>query len=200
MRRNILFSISILVLISGCSVLQTFENIARLKYKIHSASDYQISGINPLNKRSLKDFSALELLKLTSAVTKGSMPLVFTLNIEAKNPNDGTTGAARTDLNITSLPWKLLVNDNQVVAGNISEPVFVPGKGESVIIPIKIEFDILKSLKEKSLDDVFNLLLNVGGIDGSTSNLKLMIQPVLGTPVGNIGYPSEITVVDKTFN
>jgi hypothetical protein len=128
------------------------------------------------------------------------MPLVFTLNIEAKNPNDGTTGAARTDLNITSLPWKLLVNDNQVVAGNISEPVFVPGKGESVIIPIKIEFDILKSLKEKSLDDVFNLLLNVGGIDGSTSNLKLMIQPVLGTPVGNIGYPSEITVVDKTFN
>ncbi|MBX3007750.1 MAG: LEA type 2 family protein [Melioribacteraceae bacterium] len=200
MRRSFLFSISILIIISGCSVLQTFENIARLKYKIHSASDYQISGINPLNKKSLKDFSALEMLKLTSAVAKGSMPLVFTLNIEAKNPNDGASGSPRTDISITSLPWKLFVNDNQLVAGNISEPIFVPGKGESMLIPIKIEFDILKSLKDRSLEDVFNLLLNVGGVDGSTSNLKLKIQPVLGTPVGNIGYPSEITVVDKTFN
>lgn len=200
MRRNILFSIAALILITSCSVLQTFENISRLKYKIHSTSDYRISGISPSNKKSLKDFSALEVLKLTSAVTKGSMPLVFTLNIEAKNPNDGTSGGTRTDLSITSLPWKLFVNDNQVITGNISEPIFVPGKGESVFIPIQIEFDILKSLKEKSLDDVFNLLLNVGGIDGSTSNLKLKIQPVLGTPVGNIGYPSEITVIDKSFN
>lgn len=190
----------ILILLAGCSVLKTLENFSRLKYRIHSASDYQILGVSIANKKSIKDFSSFEMLKLTTGLLKGTIPLTFTLNIEAKNPNDGSGGYPKTDLSIDSFPWYLLVNDKEVISGNISEPVFVPGKGESTIIPIRIEFDIAKSFKEKSLDDIIMLALQLGGYEGSTSNLKMITKPVIGTPIGKFEYPNDITIVDKTFN
>ncbi|MHB9040598.1 MAG: hypothetical protein ACYC4T_08075 [Melioribacteraceae bacterium] len=191
----LLFSI-----VSGCTVYQTISNVSRLKYKINSATDYKVIGISIANKKSLKDFNSLELLKLTAGLMRGNLPLTFLLNIEAKNPNDGNGGFARTDLNISSFPWRLYLNEKEIVQGNIAEPVFVPGKGESVIIPIKIEFNIAKSFKEKSMDDILLLLLQIGGAHGSTSNLKMIAKPVLGTPLGKIEYPNEITIVDKSFN
>ena len=198
--RKIFLVILIIPLLYSCSVIQTMQNVSRLKYKIESANDYRVQGITISDKKSLKDFNAIEILKLTAGLAKGNLPLTFLLNIEAKNPNDGSGGYPRTDISIVSFPWRLFINDKETVKGNIGQPVYVPGKGESVIIPIRIEFDIAKSFKEKSLDDILSLLLQIGGVKGSTSNLKLMVQPVLGTPLGNIKYPDEITVVDKTFN
>jgi hypothetical protein len=188
------------ILFSACDVIKTFENLARLKYRIDSATDYRVQGINVQDKKSLKDFNAVEMLKITAGFVKGTLPLTFNLNIEAKNPNDGSTGYAQTDITLSSFPYKLILNGKEIARGNIEKPVYVPGKGSSVIIPLKIEFDIVKSFKEKSLDDILLLLLQAGGANGSTSNIKLRVQPSLGTPIGNIKYPEEITIVDKTFN
>ncbi|MBI3123430.1 MAG: LEA type 2 family protein [Ignavibacteriales bacterium] len=188
------------LIISGCSVLQTISNISRLKYKIGSATNYQIAGIEVKNKRSIKDFNAMEVLKLSGGLMKGSLPLTFILNVEAKNPNNGSGGYPATDISITNFPWRLFVNDKEVVSGGLANPILVPGKGEATIIPLQVQFDLAKSFKEKSLDDLLGLILQVAGAGGSTSNLKLKAQPSLGTPIGNIKYPDEITIVDKTFN
>lgn len=198
-KQSIIIFVSFSIL-SGCSVYQTISNISRLKYKIYSATDYKIVGITLTDKKSIKDFNSIELLKITAGFIKGNLPLTFLLNIEAKNPNDGNEGFARTDLNIASFPWRLFLNEKEIVQGNIAEPVFVPGKGESVIIPVKIEFNVAKSFKEKSMDDILLFLLQVGGVRGSTSNFKMIAKPVLGTPFGKLEYPDEITIVDKSFN
>ncbi|MDQ7815683.1 MAG: hypothetical protein RDU14_01515 [Melioribacteraceae bacterium] len=198
--RKLISLIILITFVQGCSILKTFENISRLKYKIHSAMDYKILGINIGSKKSLSDFSSLEMLKLSSGVLKGNLPLTFSLNIEAKNPNDGSGGSPATDLTLESFPYKLFLNEKEVLSGNIDKPINVPGKGESTLITLNIDFDIAKSMKEKSLDDILSLLLNLGGISGSTSNIKLLVKPVVGTPIGNINYPNEITIVDKTFN
>lgn len=188
------------IILAGCSVLQTVQNVSRLKYRIDSAADYRVAGIFLADKKTIRDFSTIEILKLTTGLAKGNLPLTFVLNVEAKNPNDGSGGYPRTDLTLASFPWRLFINDKETVKGNIKEPVFVPGKGESVLIPIKIEFDIAKSFKDKSIDDTLALLLQIGGVKNSTSNLKLLARPVVGTPFGNLAYPDEITIVDKTFN
>jgi len=198
--RRLISLLIIFSFLSGCSILKTMENISRLKYKIHSALDYKILGIDVKGKKSIKDFNSIEMLKLTSGLLKGTLPLTFTLNIEAKNPNDGSGGYPRTDLTLESFPYKLFVNEKEIITGNISQPLNVPGIGESTLIKLNIEFDLAKSVKEKSLDDVLSLLLNLGGLGGSTSNLKLLVKPVVGTPIGSINYPNEITIVDKTFN
>ncbi|MBM4171202.1 MAG: LEA type 2 family protein [Ignavibacteria bacterium] len=190
----------IIFLFVGCSVLKTVENFSRLKYKIHSSTDYQILGINIKEKKSLNDFSSFEMLKLTTGLLKGTLPLSFTLNVETKNPNDGSGGYPKTDLSIESFPWHLLLNDKEVLNGNIPQPILVPGKGESTLIPLRIEFDIAKNFKEKNIDDILFLVLQMGGLKGSTSNLKLITRPVVGTPMGSIEYPNNITIIDKTYN
>jgi hypothetical protein len=187
-------------MLAGCAVFQTVSNVSRLKYRIHSARNYRVMGIELGDKKSLRDFNSLEILKLSAGLVRGNLPLTFLLNVEADNPNDGTGGYERTDININSFPWRLYLNDKETVKGDIESPVFVPGKGESVLIPIQIEFDAAKSFREKNLDDLLAFLLQMGGVKGSTSNLKLIARPVLGTPFGRIEYPDEITIVDKTFN
>ena len=199
MRKVFLVFFALLIL-AGCSVLQTVQNVSRLKYRIDSATDYRVAGIFLADKKNIKDFSSIEMLKLTAGIVKGTLPLTFLLNVEAKNPNDGSSGYPRTDLTLTSFPWRLFLNDKETVKGNINEPVFVPGKGESVLIPIRIEFDIAKSFKDKSIDDILMLLLQIGGVKNSTSNLKLLARPVVGTPFGNLAYTDEITIIDKSFN
>lgn len=198
--RRLISLLLLLTIANGCSILKTFENISRLKYKIHSGADYKLLGINIGNKKSLNDFSSVEMLKLSAGILKGNLPLTFLLNIEAKNPNDGTGGYPATDVTLESFPYRFFLNEKEIISGNIEKPVTVPGKGESTLITLNIEFDIAKSFKEKNLDDILSLLLNIGGINGSTSNIKLMVKPVIGTMIGNINYPEEITIVDKTFN
>jgi hypothetical protein len=199
LERPLFPALIVLCFLAACGVIQTVQNIGRLKYKIASAADYKILGIEIRNKKTLKDFSSVELLKLTAGIVKGSLPVTFTLFIEAKNPNDGG-GYPRTDLTVESLPWKLFVDGKETAAGNIDKPVFVPGKGESTIIPLNIEFDIASTLKENNLDNVLNLLLRLGGANGKTSSLKVAARPVVGTPFGKLEYPDEITIVDKSFN
>ena len=189
-----------LSLFSGCSVIQTFSNVSRLKYRIHSAADYRLQGIELGNKKSVRDFSSLEILKLSSGLVRGTLPLKFVVKIEASNPNNGSGGSSGTDITISSFPWRLYLNNKEIVQGNIDKPVSVPGKGGTVIIPVQAEFDVAKSFKDKSLDDILSLLLQIGGVKGSTSNLKLTARPLLGTPFGQLEYPGDITIVDKTFN
>ena len=198
--RKLISALLLLSVISGCSVLRTLENVSRLKYRIHSANDYKVLGINIGTKKSLKDFNSLEMLKLSSGILKGSLPVTFALNIEAKNPNDGSGGYPQTDLTLESFPYKLFINDKEIFSGDIEKPVIVPGKGESTIITLNIEFDVAKLFKEKSLDDLLELMLNLSGVSGSTSNLKVITKPAIGTPLGKISYPDEITIIDKTFN
>jgi len=190
----------IVLFIAGCGILKTMDNISRLKYKIHSADNYQLLGINLKNKKSINDFTPVEVLKITSSLIKGNLPITFTIKIEARNPNDGQGGFPRTDLTIESFPWQLYINDKEIVAGNIDEAVFVPGKGETTIIPLTVEFDIVKNIKEKNIDDIVNFIQLIGGLGGSTSNLKITTKPIIGTPIGKINYPDIITIVDKEFN
>jgi hypothetical protein len=200
MRKVFLIFVLSAIIITGCAVLNTFQNIARLKYRIQSTENYRVNGVQVDNKRSIKDFSPVEMLKLTSGIVRGSLPATFTINVEAVNPNDGKGGNPRTDLSIVKFPWRLFLNDKEIVDGNISSPVYVPGKGESVIIPIQVQTDIIKLVKEKSVEDIIALLQKLGGIHGTTSNIKLLVKPSLGTPIGNIEYPDEITIADKSFN
>ena len=200
MRKLISSVVTILVIATACSVINTLQNVSRLKYKIGSVNNYKVAGVTVENKTKLKDFSTMETLKISGALLKGSLPVTFQLNIEAVNPNDGTGGKPRTDLTIESFPWRLFINDKETITGNISQPISVPGVGESTVIPIEISFDIAKNFKEKNMDDILSFALNLSGITKSQSNLKLLVKPVIGTPIGKLQYPDEITVVDKTFN
>ena len=175
-------------------------NVSRLKFKVGNVDDFKVMGISIKDKQKLTDFNPLDLIKLTSVVTKGELPVTFTLFVEAKNQNDGTGGYPATDITLKSFPAKLYIDDKLTVTGNIGSPVIVPGVGENKLIPINIDMDLMKFFKDRGLESIINLALNLGGQKASTSSIKLVTKPVIGTPIGDLEYPEEITIVDQKFN
>jgi hypothetical protein len=198
-RRTIFFTVTIFML-SSCSLYQTVTNISRLKFKLDSVSDFQVLSIKVSDKTQLKDFNPLDILKLTSEFAQGRLPVSFSLNVGAKNPNDGTGGYAASDLTLKSFPWRLFIDGKETIAGNIGSPIVVPGVGQTKMIPLEIKLDLLQFFSGENFDSIINLALKLGGGSGSASQIKLVAKPVLGTVIGDLQYPNELTIVDFQFN
>lgn len=182
-----------------CSILQTITNLSRLQFKLGSVSGFRVNNIDISNKSSLSDLSPMELMSLTSVVSNGQLPVSFVLNVDAKNPNDGTGGYPRTDATLKGFRWRLFIDDKETISGDIDSPVIVPGTGEVSNIPLRINFDLLQFFKGEGLEKIANLVLAIGGRQGSSSRITLYATPTVSTPLGDIKYPGELKIVDTKF-
>lgn len=186
-------------LFNSCNIYKTLQNVTRLKFKLNTIDNLQLSGIPISNRKSIKDFNAVELLKLSSGVAKGNLPLTFTLHVNAFNPNDGKGGYPRTDLKLSSFPWRLLIDDKETISGNISSPVVVPGVGEAVDFPLQINFDLYKFFNDKGYEGLMNLALRLSELGGSSVDVKLAAKPTISSSIGNITYPNELFIVHQEY-
>ena len=194
-----LLILSLVFFVSGCSIYETFVNITRLQFKLGKVNNFELNGIDVTNKNKLSDFNFQDVLNISSMVSSGKLPVSFILNVEAKNPNDGTGGYKKTNAIIKSFPWRLLIDDKGTISGNIEEPVSVPGTGEITIIPISIRMDLVQFFKDRDYESLINLALALGGKDKSSSKLTLYADPVVSTIFGDISYPGELKIVDYSF-
>jgi len=200
MKKLILLLIAGLLMTSGCSVYQTVVNLSRLQFKLGDVNNFTVSGINISNKKSLQDFNALEILNLTQVIASGKLPASFTLNVEAKNPNDGSGGYPKTNATIKEFPWRLEVDDVETIAGNIGTSVTVPGTGEVQNIPLTMNIDLMEFFGNKGLENLVNLALTLGGQQGSSSKLALFATPTVTSPIGDIKYPGELKIIEQSFS
>jgi len=195
----IILSVAITFTIYQCSIYQTITNLSRLQFKLGEVNSFRVNDLDISNKSSLNDFNATDLIKLTSSFAQGKLPVSFVLNVDAKNPNDGTGGYARTDATLKSFKWRLFIDDKETISGDIDSPVTVPGTGEVTKIPLRVNIDLLQFFKDQGFDRVINLALALGGKNGSTSKITLFATPTVSTPIGNITYPGELTIIDTQF-
>lgn len=196
---TIVMAVSVTAL-SCSSVMQTLANISRLKFKLGNANNFQLAGISLDGKRSINDFSSLEALKLSASFIRNSLPLTFTVNVKAENPNDGTGGYARTNATITSFPWRLFIDDKETISGNIVSPVTVPGTGEATIIPLSVSVDLIKFFNDKGYEGLLGLALNLAGRGTHPSKLELYAKPTVHTELGNMKYPEELKIISLEYS
>ncbi len=175
-------------------------NLSKLKFKLGSVNNFQIGSTLISNKAKLSDFSATDVLKLSSQVISGKFPVKFTVNVLAQNPNASKSSADMSNISLESFPWSLYINDTKTISGNISNPIDVPAIENTTLIPLEMELDLLDFFKGDGLDNLISLALSLGGSNGSTANVKVVAEPVLGTPIGKMSYPSPLTIIDKSFN
>lgn len=199
MKKLIIISILLVLANSGCSVYETMVNISRLKFKLGDVNNFQVNGINISEKTRLEEISPIDLLKLSSAFASGKLPVSFTLNVEAKNPNDGTGGYPKTDATLKTFPWRLEIDGKETIAGNIGNPVSVPGTGELTYIPITMSLDLVEFFKNQGYESLINLVFSIGGKEGTASRLTLIATPTVSSPLGDIKYPGELKIVDQSF-
>lgn len=183
----------------SCSIYKTIVNASRLKFELGNVENLEVSGVRFDGKRSVSDFNAIEILKLTTSLIRRTFPVTFILNVQAMNPNDGKSGYPRTDIMLKSLPWDLYIDNKQTVSGNILSPVFIPGTGEIVTIPIKIKIDLYKFIKDKDFNSLINLALAINGVNGHSSTITLFAQPTVSTSIGDITYPGQLKIVGMSF-
>lgn len=190
-------------LMAGCATLgelaQTMANLKRLQFRVAGTSGFALAGIDISGKQRPSDFSVFDAVKLMKAFNDRRLPASFTLNVEARNPNDGTGGSTRTVSTLTSFAWRLLIDGKPTVSGDIDKPIEIPGTGQASIMPLRISLDLVEFHRDKGYDDLVNLALALGGARSDISRISLDAQPRVSTPLGEITYPGRITVVSKEF-
>jgi hypothetical protein len=181
-------------------VSNTLANISKLQFQIQNVTGLRVAGIDVSGKSRISDFSLTDGLKLTNAFATKSFPAIFILNLGALNPNDGKNpGTKQTSATITSIDYRLIIDDVPTIAGDIDAPITVPGSGETTIIPLRMSLDLFQFFGNKGYEGVANLALALGGANKSPARVKLDIKPTVKTSIGPIGYPARITVIDKEW-
>jgi hypothetical protein len=202
MRKKLFLSLIVLfalISFSCTGIRDAIVNVQRLQFKLGNITNMKVAGVNFTGKNNIKDFNLLDGASILSAFTSGKLNTSFTLNVLAKNPNDGTGGTTNTSAVIKSLAWRLFIDDSELINGNVSQGIEVPGVGKETVIPIDMAFDLLSYFKNDNYEKLMNLALALGGKSGSCARVKLGVTPTVDTFLGPITYPGEITVIDKEF-
>jgi hypothetical protein len=184
----------------GCTgALDAITNLKRLQFKLGSINAFTLANVRLDNKRTINDISILDAANLLAAFTRGELPASFTLNVLAKNPNDGTGGTRNTTAILKSLAWRLFIDNKETINGNIGSNIEIPGVGQTTTIPIVMALDLVKFFKDNGYENILNLALALGGVSGSAARVTLKATPTIDTFLGPITYPGEISIIDREF-
>lgn len=198
-KRNLIFIVLLAFVFSSCSVFNSIMNLSKLQFKLGNVNNFKVSNISVSNKTKLSDFKSTDVLKLTSDVISGKFPVTFVVNVLAKNPNKNSD-ASLSNITLEDFPWTLYIDGKETISGKLSNPVSVPALEGTTTIPLEMSLDLMDFFKGDGLNNLMKLALNLGGKNGSSSNLKIVVQPVLGTPLGRITYPEPLTIINQSFS
>jgi len=203
--RPVLLGALVLMMVGsmGCKsikgITDALTNLKKLQFKLGDVNGFRLAGIDVSDVTQKSQIRATDILTLTSAVAQRKLPVDFTLNVLARNPNDGSGSATSTPLYLRKLAWTLLIDDRTTINGVVDQRLEIPGTGQTTTIPLTISLDLYKFFSDKGLDDLVNLALAVGGAQGSSARLKLTAKASVETPLGVIDYPGELTIVNTQF-
>ncbi len=180
-------------------VTSALANLQKLQFKLDNVNAFRLADVDISRAAQKSQVSATDIFKLTSAFARKELPISFTLNVQAKNPNDGTGATKSTSLYLRKMAWTLLIDDRTTITGVVDKRLEIPGGGQSTIIPVAINLDLYDFFAEKGFDDLLNLGFAIGGAQGSSSRLKLTAKVAVETPFGVVDYPGELTIVNTQF-
>ncbi|MBK6964067.1 MAG: LEA type 2 family protein [Bacteroidales bacterium] len=186
--------ILMLTFLAGCDVLEQARQVAMLskcEFKLSSVDQLRLAGVNIQQVKKLSDLNMMDAAKITTAaLSGGSLPLNFTLNVEARNPNATTAGMTRLD-------WILFIDDIQMVSGVNEQRVQIPGNGGTGILPLTIGIDLKQALKGKSGDAIANFGLNLAGAGNKPTRITLKAKPTIMVGSQTIAYPGYLTIQNE---
>jgi hypothetical protein len=188
MKRALAF-LFVLLAFASCTVVKQIQqatSMSQCDFKLNDVQDIRLAGVQVQNIKNASDLNFSDGARLAAALTSSTLPLTFTLNVEAHNPNEQTAGLNR-------LEWILLIDDIEMVNGVNEVPVSIQGKG-STVIPLSMNIDLRKALSGKSGQAMMNFALNLAGANGVPTRIKLKAKPTILVGRFPLSYPGYITV------
>lgn len=185
MKKILLFT-TIILSLTSCKMIKEVQRLAECEYAFISVSDTELAGVKIQEKESMRDLGMSEMTLIGKAFLMRNMKLTFTANIAVKNTNAKTAALNR-------LEWIMSVEDTKVAEGVINDRFEVAG-GETKILPVDVEFDVMDIWRSGSRDDILNMLFNLADIGGKPTTLKLKLRPSVMIAGKQIATPNYFTV------
>ncbi|MEM8560085.1 MAG: hypothetical protein AAGG50_19885 [Bacteroidota bacterium] len=176
------------VSIGGCTALEQLAALQRVAFALDRTADTQIGGVPLTSLQNYNDLNAVQLLQLGTAVTRGELPLNFTLFVDATNPSENATAAR-----LVNFDWTLFLDGSETVSGTYNNETLLP-PGQTVGIPLDIRLDLIQFFGN-NLPDLVELALAVSDLGGSGKEIRLQATPSINTALGPIRYPGALTIV-----
>ncbi|MEM8601094.1 MAG: hypothetical protein AAGF99_14335 [Bacteroidota bacterium] len=174
--------------VGGCAALEQLTALQSVNFALNSTTGTQISGIPLSSLQNYNDLSAVQLLQLGSAITRGELPLEFTLLVDATNPQSNATAAR-----LVNFDWTLFLDGSETVSGSYNDETLLP-IGQTVGIPLDIRLDLVQFFGN-NLPDLVEVALAVADLGGSGKEVRLQATPSINTALGPIRYPGAITIL-----
>ena len=174
-------------ILSGCKSLKEIKTFAKCDFRMVSLTNPKIAGVGITGKNSFKDLNFLDGAKLTKSLLSGRLPLNFTLNVEAKNPNP-TTAA------MNSMEWIAFIDGVEIARGNNQQRVEIPSNGGKSTIPLNISTDLKSLLAQKSRDAILNFGFNLADAGNRPTRVTLKVKPTISVAGIPLSYPGFISV------
>ena len=180
----------LLLLLPGCQTLREVANLRNVHFALDRVAEASLAGVDLQRVRSYDDLSAGDVLRLTQAVSRGELPLAFTLHLYAENPPENDVQAR-----LVEMDWTLLIDDQETVSGVFDGNIVLP-PGEPRDVPIPIRLDLVDFF-DRGAQDLIELALAVAGQSDVPKRVQLRATPTIDTAIGPLRYPQPITVVSR---
>ena len=181
MKTKLLIILSVVFLsFFSCKELSQLAAFKNCNYELVNLSNTAVAGVSLNGLQDVKSLNANSLLKVTSAILAGKLPLSATVNVKATNPNS-------TAAKIAGLEWAIDLNNSNILTGNVNQQVNVPANGGQTVIPFNFQIDVMKFVKKgDSNDNIIKLVNNVLHAGENSSTIAIRIKPTVTVGGKNI--------------
>jgi len=174
-------------LLLGCAAAQQLAALRQVEFHLNGVSGVRLAGVALDNVRSYSDLNPADLARVGLAIAARTVPLELTLQIEGRNPETNTVTAK-----LVAMDWTCLVDDHEVVSGQLSEPyAFEPGKARDIPVPVRL--DLMQTFGSRR-QDLIDVALSLAGRNASAHRATLRLTPSVDTALGRIRYPVPVTL------
>lgn len=187
MKKRLLAILLIAITLISCDAAKQqasgVYNLVKCQYNYNSISGLSIAGINASNGLSLTSIPKVTAI-LTGTAT--SIPLDFTLNLDVKNPNDGSAI-------LNGMDYTIIIDNIEFTRGSVNQSLNI-GAGQTQTLPINIGFDLATLMKKNSKDAVTEIAKNFLGMGSRASNVSIELRPTFKVGDSRITSPFPIPV------
>jgi len=188
--KKVIIVFGLLLSMVSCGIMEQASQITRLskcEFRLDRIDNINLAGIDIQNLKSVEDLNIMHMLALTTAVAQKDLPLSFMLDVQAKNPNDGTAA-------MNKMEWILFIDDIEMTTGTVNNRIEIPSGGGISNIPLQLKFNLMEVLQGKSGDALLNFGFNLAGAGNKPTRILLKVKPTIYIGSSAIEYPGYINV------
>ena len=170
----------------SCDIWTQIEQTAALqncKFNLKSVQDVSIAGVKIKN---LKNLTAQDIVKLTTAIASKKVPLDLNVNVGIQNPSQQTAA-------INGLDWICAIDGKDFVSGAVNKKYTIPGNS-NITMPLAVNTDIYSLFSEGNIKTVKNFINSFSKNDATSSRIAIKVKPSVYIGQQKMQYPNYITL------